>query len=97
MNYKEFKQCLNNNKVLYISRPGFESKNKEIEFIKFTKKEYFKNWYKLYVHTSLLYKYNDTYFASPMMFKEFKESNIKMPKLAKVYQKKDGISNKYNL
>ena len=89
MNHDTFKQHLDNNKVLYISRPGLESKDEEVEFIKFTKKEYFKDWHKLYVHTSLIYKYNDTYFASPMMFKEFKESKLKMPKLAEVCQQKN--------
>lgn len=89
MHHDTFKHLLDNNKVLYISRPGFDSKHEEMQFIKFTKKEYFKNWHKLYVHTSLLYKYNDTYFSAPMMFKEFKESKLKMPNLAQVYQRKD--------
>jgi len=89
MDYDTFKEHLNNNKVLYISRPGFDSKDQEIKFIQFTKNQYFKNWHKLYVHTSLLYKYNDNYFVSPMMFKEFKESELKMPKLAEIYKKKD--------
>ena len=89
MDYKTFKLHLDNLKVLYVSKFDFESEEAANKFVLVMNDDYFKNWDKLYVHTTLLYKYQDKYYASPLMFNPLPKSPKRMPELANIMIKHD--------
>ena len=89
LSYSTFISKLNNYKILYISQLGFKSKKEEDQFIKIIDNNYFKNWHKKYVHTSLLYKYKQKYYSTPVMFVPLKKSPLQIPDISYIIQKND--------
>ena len=81
MDYHTFKNHIDNGNVLYISRLGFNSKKTEDQLIVATNNHYFYNWHKTYVHTTLLYKYQNECYSSPLMFETLPNSLLQISDL----------------
>ena len=102
---KSYKNLISERKIKYINyknieipsffgmtngvMPDFETEKDEQRFISAIKDNYFKNWHKEYVHTTLLYKYKNEYHACPLMFKPLSKSPKQMPDLAYIMVKQD--------